>query len=103
LGEKNGMTAHRGNAFLLCVVLVVLDQDDHPVQQLNFFHTTPFAADTLKDSAEHYAEHMKLPLQWRYSLLHVDDGELRLTVLEAHEIQVNAPDATRHAWHRRDH
>jgi hypothetical protein len=102
-GEKNVMNAFRGNAFLLCVVLVVLDQDDHPVQQLNFFHTTPFAADTLKDSAEHYAEHMRLPLEWRYSLLHVDDDELRLTALEAHELQVNAPDAARQALHRRDH
>jgi hypothetical protein len=102
-GEKKGMTALRGNAFLLCVVLIVLDQDDHPVQQLNYFHTTPFAADTLKDSVEHYAEHMKLPLQWRYSLLHVDDDELRLTVLEANELQVNTPDAARQTSYRRDH
>jgi hypothetical protein len=102
-GENNGMAALRGNAFLLCVVLVVLDQDDHPVQQANFFHTTPFAADTLKDSVEHYAEHMKLPLQWRYSLLHVDNDDLRLSVLQAQELQVNAPDATRQALHRRDH
>jgi hypothetical protein len=46
---------------------------------------------------------MRLPLEWRYCLLHVDDDELRLTVLEAHELQVNAPDAARQALHRRDH
>ena len=95
--------AGRGNAFLLCAILVVLDGDDHPVRQLNFFHTTPFAADTLKDSVEHHAEQLQLPLEWRYTLLYVSDDELRLDVLQAHELQVNAPDAARQALHRRDH
>lgn len=95
--------AGRGNAFLLCAVLVALDQDDHPVQQLNFFHTTPFAADTLKDSAEHHAQGMALPLEWRYSLLHASDDELRLSVLESQELQVNMPEALRQPAHRRDH
>jgi hypothetical protein len=81
----------------------VLDQDDQPVQQLNFFHTTPFAADTLKDSVEHCADRMKLPLEWRYTLLQVCDDQLQLTVLEARELQINTQDATRQALHRRDH
>lgn len=101
--KPSASQALRGNAFLLCVVLVVLDRDDQPVQQWNFFHTTPFAADTLKDSAEHHAKQRQLPLQWRWSLLHVGDEALRLSVLEAQELHVNAPDTPRPAWHRRDH
>jgi hypothetical protein len=101
--EENDRSAGRGNAFLLCAVLVVLDQDNHPVQQLNFFHTTPFAADTLKDSVEHCANRMKLPLEWKYTLLRVCDDQLQLTVLEARELQVNTREAWKPASHRRDH
>jgi hypothetical protein len=95
-------TPGQGEAFLLCVVVVVLDQDGRPVQQTNLFHTTPFAADILNDSAEHYANGLKLPLDWHHTLLQVRD-DLQLAVRDAHEIQVSSRAAWKHASHRRDH
>ncbi len=91
-----------GEAFLLCVVLFVLDEDGHPVQQTNFFHTTPFAADVLKDSAEHHADGLKLPLEWHNTLLHVG-RDLQLSISEEQELQVSPQAAWKHASHRRDH
>lgn len=91
-----------GEAFLLCVVLFVLDEDGHAVQQTNFFHTTPFAADVLKDSAEHHADGLKLPLEWHNGLLHVGD-DLQLSISEEQELQVSPQVPWRQASHRRDH
>lgn len=99
-GRSRG-TGH-GEAFLLCVVLFVLDEDGHPVQQTNFFHTTPFAADVLKDSAEHHADGLKLPLEWHNTLLHVGD-DLQLAISEEQELQVSPQMPWKHASHRRDH
>jgi hypothetical protein len=95
-------TPGQGEAFLLCVVVLVLDEDGHPVQQTNFFHTTPFAADVLQDSAEHHALGLKLPLEWQNTVLEVGD-DLRLTVSEGHELQVSPRPAWKQTSPRRDH
>jgi hypothetical protein len=95
-------TPGQGEAFLLCVVMFVLDEDGHPVHQTNLFHTTPFAADVLKDSAEHHANGLKLPLDWHNTQLQVRD-DLQLTVREEQELQVSPRAAWKHASHRRDH
>jgi hypothetical protein len=95
-------TPDQGEAFLLCVVMLVLDEDGHPIQQTNLFHTTPFAADVLKDSAEHHANALKLPLDWHNTLLQVRD-DLQLTVRDEQELQVSPRAAWKHASHRRDH
>lgn len=91
-----------GEAFLLCVVVRVLDEEGRLVQQTNLFHTTPFAADVLKDSAEHHAKQLQLALDWHNTLLQVGD-DLRLVVREEHEIQVNPRAAWKPASQRRDH
>ena len=95
-------TAGQGEAFLLCVIVFVLDEDGHPVEQTNLFHTTPFAADVLKDSAEHHAQELKLPLQWHNTLVQVHD-DLQLTIREEQELQVSPQPGWKHASHRRDH
>ncbi|WP_157272114.1 hypothetical protein [Azohydromonas aeria] len=92
-----------GTAFLLCTVLLVVDADGHPVQQVNLFHSTPFAADVLQDSARHHAETLKLPLQWRHTLLHVGDESLQLTVGPQREVQVSARNPFAEAANRQDH
>jgi hypothetical protein len=95
-------TPDQGEAFLLCVVVFVLDEDGHPIHQMNLFHTTPFAADVQKDNAEHHANGLKLPLDWHNTLLQVRD-DLPLTVREEQELQVSPRAAWKHASHRRDH
>jgi hypothetical protein len=95
-------TTGQGEAFLLCVVVLVLDEDGHPVQQTNLFHTTPFAADVLQDSAEHRAQGLKLPLEWHNTVLEVGD-DLRLTVSEGQELQVSPRPAWKQTSPRRDH
>jgi hypothetical protein len=94
---------HGTRAFLLCTVLRVVDGEGHPVQQVNLFHATPFAADVLQDSARHHAQALKLPLQWRNTLLQVSDDDLRLTVAQEHELQVSVPGHFGPPAIRRDH
>lgn len=101
--QKRAASADGDTAFLLCTVLLVVDADGHPVQQVNLFHSTPFAADVLQDSARHHAETLKLPLQWRHTLLHVGDESLQLTVGPQREVQVSARNQFADPANRQDH